>query len=103
MISSPDLVLTVQGQKTGGGGGGGGVGGERTKRDLTKCNLRGPESGPRVNCACLKSDLFSSVQYEHRVQYCVVFCFIKRGSLHLRLKPKHLDVSKAVVQQIDMF
>ena len=27
-----------------------------------KIRLRGPESGPRVNCAYSKSDLFSSVQ-----------------------------------------
>ena len=47
VISSPDLVLAVRGQIKGGGGR------ERRKRDLAKY-----ESGPRVNSACSKSDLF---------------------------------------------
>ena len=69
MIRSPDLVLAVRGQKNGGGG----RGRERRKRDLAKYDcvirLRGPESGPRVNCACPKSDMLSCVQYRHRVRY----------------------------------
>ena len=64
-----------------------------------KIRLRGPESGPRVNCACPKSDMLSCVLYRHRVRYPVAFCFKKRGSL----KPKHLYVLKAVVQQVNMF
>ena len=48
VVSSPDLVLAVRGQKKGGGGEG-------------KGEEEGPESGPRVNCACSKSDLLSCV------------------------------------------
>ena len=46
MISSPDLVLAVRGQKRGRGGEGKGE--EETSSG--KIRLRGPESGPRVNC-----------------------------------------------------
>ena len=53
MISSPDLVLAVQGQKNRGGGEGKGE--EETRSG--KIRLRRPESGPRVNCACPKSDM----------------------------------------------
>ena len=59
LISTPDLVLAVRGQKKGGGR----RGRERRKRDLAKYDRVGPESGPRVNCACSKSDLLSCVQY----------------------------------------
>ena len=103
--SSPPVYLVPRsrfgGSRRKKGGGGRGRGEEETRSG--KIRLRGPESGPRVNCACSKSDLFSSVQYKHRVRYRVAFCFKKRGSLNLRLKPKHLDVLKAEVQQIDLF
>ena len=57
-----DLVprSRFDGSRTKKGEGGGGEGVEETRSG--KIRLRGPESGPRVNCACSKSDLFSSVQ-----------------------------------------
>ena len=55
-----------------------------------KIRLRGPESGPRVNCACPKSDMLSCVQYRHRVRYRVEFCFKKRGSLNFKPKTQAL-------------
>ena len=55
--------------KTGGGGRGEGKGEEETR--FGKIRLRGPESGPRVNCACSKS----CVQYSHRVDNALRFAF----------------------------
>ena len=85
LISSPDLVLAVRGQKTGEGEG---KGEEETRSG--KILLRGPEYGPRVNCACPKSAMLSCVQYRYRVRYRVAFCFKKRGSLNLKLKTQAL-------------
>ena len=54
-------------------GRGEGKGEEETRSG--KIRLRGPESGPRVNCACSKSDMLSCVQYRHRLRYRIAFCF----------------------------
>ena len=64
--------------------------------------MRGPESGSRVNCACFKCDLFSICTVKTSSKITRAFCFKKRSSLNLKLKPKQLDVLKAVVQQGDM-
>ena len=86
LISFPDLVLAVRGQKKQRKGEGKGE--EETRSG--KIRLRGPKSGPRVNCACPKSDMLSCVQYRHRVRYRVAFCFKKRGSLNLKPKTQAL-------------
>ena len=78
MISSPDLVFAVRGKKKEEGGG---RRRERKKRDLAKLRLR--KSGPRVNCACSKYDLFFMCSVT--VYSSVAFCFSKRSSLNLKL------------------
>ena len=84
MISSLDLVLAVRGQKIGGGG----RGRERRKRDLAKYDLRGPESGLRVNCACSKSDLFFmwAVQTLSSIPCCVLL--LKTRFSKFKAKPQ---------------
>ena len=75
----PDLVLAVRGQKNGGGEG---KGEEETRsgKIRLRARTRGPESVPRVNCACPKSgmlscDVYRLSVYRHRVRYRVAFCF----------------------------
>ena len=86
MISSPDLVLGGLSSKKRGRGEGKGE--EETRSD--KIRLRGSQSGPRVKCACPKSDMLSCVQYRHRVRCRVSFLFKKRGSLNLKPKTQAL-------------
>ena len=77
--------MAVRGQKIGGGE----RGKERRKTRSGKIRLRGPESGPRVNCACSKSDLFF-ISAVPTLSFDTVlrFAFKKRGSLNLKLNPK---------------
>ena len=84
MISSPHLVLVVRGQKIGGWGEEKGE--EETRSG--KIRLRGPESGPRVNCACSKSDLFfmCAVQTLNSIPCCVLL--LKTRFSKFKAKPQ---------------
>ena len=86
LISSPDLVLAVRGQKIGGGGRGEGKGEEETRSG--KIRLCGPESGPCVNCACSKSDLFfmCAVQTLSSIPCCVLI--LKTRISKFKAKPQ---------------
>ena len=90
VVMIPDVVPKSRfgGSRTKKQGRGEGKGEEETR--FGKIRLRGPESGPRVNCACPKSAMLSCVQYSYRVRYRVAFCFKKRRSLNLKPKTQAL-------------
>ena len=86
MISSPDLVLAVRGQKNGGGG----RGRERRKRDLAKYDCVGQNLAHASTAHAQNLTCFHVYSTDIGFDSALRFVLKKRGSLNLKPKTQAL-------------